>query len=112
MIRVVKVLMGCVLVVTVFQLFASLFLSSVKIHKVSHAKYNVYSTSISSPYLLKEEEEIKHEEDEQRKSTLLLDLTCHYFNLKSFHQSHNFSFLNHLHEGQPLLFTRYRTFLI
>jgi hypothetical protein len=104
--------MRCVIVVTFFQLFTPLFLSSVKIYKDNHARYTVYPPLISSPLLLKEEEEIKNEENENGRSTLLLDLSNHYFNLNNFHQTHNFSFFYHLQEGQPLLFTRYRTFLI
>jgi hypothetical protein len=99
-----------VLVVTFFQLLTPLFLSSVKVHIDNQAKYAVYPALISSPLLLKEEEEIKSEENQHGRSTLLLDLSNHYFNLNNFHQP-NFSFFYHL-QGQPLLFTRYRTFLI
>ena len=111
MIRVGKALKRYVLA-AVFQLFPRLFLSIVKIHKDNNSKYTVYPTSIRSLLLLKEDQEVKNEENEHGRSTLLFDLSNHYFNLNNFHQSHNFSFCYHLQEGQPLLFTRYRTFLI
>jgi hypothetical protein len=103
--------MKCVLVVTFFQLFTPLFLSNAKIHNDNKAKYAVYPALVSSPLLLKEEQEIKSEENKHGRSTLLFDLSNHYFNLNNFHQSSNFSFFYHL-QGQPLLFTRYRTLLI
>jgi len=112
MIRVVKALMGCVLVATVFQLFAPLFLSSASIHKISDAEYNVYPAHLNVSFLLKEEKEVTYEKAEHSKAMLLLDLACHCLNLKSFHRIHSFSFLNHRQESQPPLFTRYRTFLI
>jgi hypothetical protein len=112
MASVAKALMRYVLLAAVLQLFAPLFLSGVTVHKACEAKYYIDPTTIFMPSPLKQEEEIKYEEYEQREATLLLDLSGHYFNLNSFHQSDNFSFLNYPKEGQPSLFTRHRAFLI